>query len=370
MEKSAGSSVPPAVPLAWLLSGPFWDAGEAWFYRLNPSIPVHEKYVHEHSSLRPSGWYSPPRGAFLALLLGLFLSLPAVICACSRRKWRRSPIIPVVVGPPAEELRAGDKAGAEGAASSWAPALAFIDYAQRALLSVCFLMTLGYKIYGPVGGPAFLLMPCHILTAATLYAAFFLGPARGEFATRFFSVLLVHGWAAMLALAFPDTKPLVSPLEVPHFFVYHIVLITLPLTWALRGTFHFSGGLETLATAWGVNSFISSVPTLLMDVLLGGINVGYMMVPPSIVSKALGSAGPLFFRAFFGMVVLPTFIFAWRFLFLNAFFGIAAWCSGGACRVPSASELGEEGDDETAFRKKNDDGSPRAVSATVKAASK
>ncbi|RYG50221.1 hypothetical protein EON67_05685, partial [archaeon] len=190
-------------------------------------------------------------------------------------------------------------------------ALQIADYAQRAALVLCYMGTLFYKST-LLGRVAFLLMPCHLHTKGLLYLSF--TTARSSFNNKLAFIVLCLNWGTWLALALPDTADLKMPLEVPHFWISHILLVTLPATWLLRRRYHIYSSWHGLVATCAVFDLIAIFPVQILSVLFSR-NITYMMMPPKAMAALFGTS----YRKFFGLLCVPTLILITRYLFANIF---------------------------------------------------
>jgi hypothetical protein len=185
--------------------------------------------------------------------------------------------------------------------------LAFADYMQCGLLVLMYAMTLYYKFVIP-GRLPFLLMPCHLHTKALLFCMF--SNARKDATNKLHYVALCMNWGTWLALTSPDTKSMVMPFEREHFWLSHVILLTLPITWVLRGRFHIYHGWHGLVVAWCSFCLITIFPVQLISLVLSR-NVTYMMVPPKPMQRLLGQK----YRKWFGLVCVPVLVLFTRYVF-------------------------------------------------------
>jgi hypothetical protein len=214
--------------------------------------------------------------------------------------------------------------------------LAFVDYVQCGLLTVLYCMTVYYKLALP-GRLPFMLMPCHLHSIALLYCIF--SDARKEVTNKVSYIALCLMWGTLLALIAPDMDGLDQIFEVEHFWLLHIILMTLPVTWIFRRRFHIYHGLHGLVAAWCAFSLIAIYPVQLISIVLAR-NVTYMMMPPGIL-RPVGTP----YRKVFGLICLPALILFTRYVFAEF------WILVGRVRQQLDDDIDRK-------RESNDQGSP------------
>lgn len=225
----------------------------------------------------------------------------------------------------------------------------FAEAAQAWALAACYAMTVYYKVFTKTGGGVvFLFMTCHLLVVAMLAvrAMQALAFPATEFTRRLSFVAAMHGFAGLLPLATPDLTPLRNDFEIPHFFAYHVLMVTLPITWLLLGRMPIYAGWRPIAGAYLLNAFFNAgLVQLLCVTVAGGLNIGYNMMPPGIVTKIMGGDPDFvkaYFREVFGVVLLPIFVTLYRMLLLGTFIYLTTEALPQGDAAKGAKRLGEE----------------------------
>lgn len=249
-------------------------------------------------------WFSPPREVFEDMCIAA-VAFPVLAAVAYRKPW--------AIALPQRSAAVESSAIAS---SAWERALWWADVFQRVAIVVCYIATWAYKLVMP-GRLVFLLMPCHIHAGVTIYLI--LAERHSPFNNRVAYVALCLAWGTWLAMATPDTRDLNLPGERVHFWVYHVLLLTLPLTWVIRRRYHLYAGVwGTIATALTFD-LVAIFPVQLLC-LLADRNITYMMVPP----KPLGAAAAVVlghsarYRKFFGLVAAPLLVMFTRFAYAEA----------------------------------------------------
>ena len=150
----------------------------------------------------------------------------------------------------AEETReAAITARARAKADGW---LRPLDHLLSALSWVTIASTCYYKL--SKGKGAFLLQPCHLINffvcALTLLGA--------EAGSSLFNFVLCTFYGLIIALAAPDTTSLKPesgglPGELEMFYVYHVMLLIIPIVWVARRRFSLYSGVRPILTTWAIS---------------------------------------------------------------------------------------------------------------------
>lgn len=141
-----------------------------------------------------------------------------------------------------------------------------------------------FKMLGYPGKIWFLLMPCNILLLVTVLLSLPESVISGK--KKRIAAELWQSWQLVVWVVFQegDTRDLTLPFEVEFFWLYHVVLMIVPIyyvaTKQVSVSLDFSFVKWTLAgiAAFGIVYFIVATPLS----FLVGININYMTSPPVI----------------------------------------------------------------------------------------
>lgn len=265
-----------------------WIAFTSWLgdhlHSLNPTFKTAE-YFKRVSALEDVGvvdtFYSPT-AAIAESIVVVSLSSALLCYFAFRQPWTRR-----------VSSSGSDRASFLGVLFSFFSA--WVDVPVRVVLALSYAASVWYK-YTSVGGPLFLLMPCHLITAAVVALSLVpssASPAVLTAAAYANNVAFVLLWGPILALVFPETESLLLPGEVVHYYLYHVIIMVLPALWILSGRFRAHSGAAPFFVAWAIYIFMNCIPTQ-FAALLSGRNVAFMLTPPTTVEDLVGLLGGLF----------------------------------------------------------------------------
>lgn len=154
-----------------------------------------------------------------------------------------------------------------------------------------------YKILGYPGKILMFFMPCNLNWLMLLALSWY--PYLGCRTSHVLSQMAITmSPLAVVALATPDLSDLLLPLEIPHFFASHVLLLVYPLYFVMSGritTLPHSNKESFLANFWkwhlvGSAIFAMAYYTFITPLsIVTGLNLNYMLNPPR--GMGIGGSG-------------------------------------------------------------------------------
>ncbi|KAF0685196.1 Aste57867_22898 [Aphanomyces stellatus] len=154
------------------------------------------------------------------------------------------------------------------------------DCALAFLAASSYMMAFYFKLIVPGGWRlAYMLQPCHILTATI--AILCLMPGRR--ANYIFQIYVTLSWSSWVAMAFPDLSDYEHELDMFNYWYEHILIVLIPVLLCRSGRYVFLGSWSFILLGYMVTTLYHCI-VLQVACLATEVNIATMASPPDMLA--------------------------------------------------------------------------------------